>query len=307
MILWDPDVLARIRRLALQARHAVEGVLKGAHRSRALGPEVEFVDFKEYAPGDPLRDLDWRILARNDRLVVRRYQAESDLPVTLVVDASGDLGTGTPAGTLPPLDQGKFGYVVRLTATVAWYLFLRQEPVGLQILGGDGAPWTRLPPRTGRRQLAAILAALASVRPGGEARIGHHVARMAPGLRRASLVVLVSDLMEEVGTWAPALEALGRRRTDTRILHVTDPAELDLRFPRTVRFFSPEGGADLAVDPGAVRPAFRTVVADWLAEVRREGGRRRVVVVPAPVDRPLADPLRRLLEGHTPPAVRGGA
>ncbi len=297
MIPWDPEVLSRIRRLALVARHAVQGVLHGEHSSRALGPSVEFVDYKAYTPGDPVRDVDWRVWARTDRLVVRRYQAESHLPVVLVLDASGDMATGTAGGGRPPLDTSKAGYALCLTATLAWYLHLRGEPTGLAVLGGDDVPWRALQPRTGRRHLGSILGVLASVRPAGRAELGRGLTRVAAGLERRSMVVLASDIMEEVAGWAPALDALGRRRTDVRVLHLYDPRELDLAFPRAARFFSPEGGAPVALDPAGVREDFRGVVRAWMHEVKEAVTAWQGRYLPVPTDRPLTDPLFRLLSG----------
>jgi uncharacterized protein (DUF58 family) len=94
VILWDPNVLARVRRLHLLAVQTVEGLLHGGHKSRRVGANVEFADYKDYSPGDSLRDLDWKVLARSDRLVVRRYEVETELQCVLVLDASGDLSTG---------------------------------------------------------------------------------------------------------------------------------------------------------------------------------------------------------------------
>jgi uncharacterized protein (DUF58 family) len=304
MIPWEPEVLSRIRHLALVARHAVEGVLHGEHPSRALGPSVDFVDFKAYTAGDPVRDVDWRVWARTDRLVVRRYQAESHVPVMLVLDVSGDMSTGTarPGGPdgpppRPPLDGSKAGYALCLTATLAWYLRLRGEPTGLAVLGGEDVPWRTLQPRCGRRHLGSILGVLASVRPSGRADLGRGLQVVAAGLRRRSMVVLASDLMEEVAGWAPALHALGRRRTDVRVLHLYDPRELDLKFPRSARFYSPEGGIPLALDPAGVREDFRRIVRGWMGEVRTAVNAWQGLYLPVPTDRPLAEPLFRLLSG----------
>jgi uncharacterized protein (DUF58 family) len=84
VILWDPNVLARVRRLHLLAVQTVEGLLHGGHKSRRVGANVEFADYKDYSPGDSLRDLDWKVLARSDRLVVRRYEVETELQCVLV-------------------------------------------------------------------------------------------------------------------------------------------------------------------------------------------------------------------------------
>ncbi len=314
MILWEPEVLARIRHLALVARHAVDGVQHGQHPSRALGASVEFEDYKEYAPGDPLSQLDWRVAARSDRLVVRRFRAESQLPCWIALDASADMSTGVSSlghdGPRAPLDGSKLGYALCLAATLAWYLTLQGEPAGLALLGGTGAPWSLLPPRTGRRHLGRMLGALASVQPHGEAQLGPGLTSLARRLQRSSLVILISDLMEEPERWGPSLRALGQRRGELRVLHLQDPGELDLRYPRVARFFSPEGGEPLPLDPAESRDAFREVVGDWRAEVERLVLSWQGHYLPIATDRPLADPLLRLLRtgrGRAPARTTGVA
>ena len=91
LAVWDPEVLARVRHLHLRARRLTDAMLMGEHRSRRVGQAVEFADYQEYLPGMDLRHLDWRVLARSDRLVVRRFETETQLPCTLVLDLSGDL------------------------------------------------------------------------------------------------------------------------------------------------------------------------------------------------------------------------
>jgi uncharacterized protein (DUF58 family) len=308
---WDPDVLARLRRLSVLARTTVDGVLHGLHRSRALGPAVEFVDFKEYMPGDPLRDLDWRVYARSDRLVIRRYRAESELPSILVLDASADLGTGDAArlrGPRPPIDDTKFGYALALTATLATFLSLQGEPVGLSILGGTEVPWRYLAPRSGRRHLATLLTTLAALRPAGRADLGESLVRLAARVRRHSLVALISDLMEESASYLPALSALGRRRTDLRVFRVWDPGEMALVGSTARLYYSPEDEGVLPVDPVSFREAFLQEAERWRAEIEGELLSRRIFHVGTPSDRPLREPLLRFIAGFRwrDRATRGG-
>ncbi|MEC8423622.1 MAG: DUF58 domain-containing protein, partial [Myxococcota bacterium] len=142
---WDPEVLDRIGTLQLRAREAVAGFLHGGHASVRVSANVEFADYKEYAPGDNLKDLDWRVVARSDKLVVRRHQAENEQSVTILLDASGDLGTGTAGarseGSRTPLDGSKWGYATVFAATLAWWLERQHEPVGLEVLGGTDVRW----------------------------------------------------------------------------------------------------------------------------------------------------------------------
>src|SRR5262245_46289492 len=91
---WDPDVLARVRHLHLRARYLTAALLVGEHRSRRVGQAVEFADYQPYLPGMDLRGLDWRVFGRTDRHVVKRFETETELPGTVVLDLSGDLATG---------------------------------------------------------------------------------------------------------------------------------------------------------------------------------------------------------------------
>jgi len=298
MTAWDPEVLSRIHHLHLVAARVVDGLFQGGHRSLRLGPDIEFADYKEYTPGDPLRDLDWRVLARADRYVVRRYEAETDLACTLVVDASGDLGTGRrgPYGR-PPLTGTKFGYTITLAATLAYYLHRAHEPVGLAIMGGEGAPFDRVPARSGAGHLAQIFGALASLRPSGVADIAAAVGRVAPGVRRRSLVAIVSDFMEDAAAWRPSLAALARRRTDLVAFHVLDRQELELDYEDPTVFYSPEDGDELIVDAPAAREAFRGVVHEWFDEVRGGVREHRGRYYPCWTDAPLEATLRQMIGG----------
>lgn len=301
MTLWDPDALSRIQYLHLVATRVVDGLLHGNHRSRRVGSNVEFADYKEYSPGDPLRDLDWRVLARNDRYVVRRYEAETDLACYIVFDASGDLATGRrgPYGR-PPLEGSKFGYALTLAATLATFLQRHQEPVGLMVMGGGGSPGGRnivVPARTGRTHLAQIFGVLATLVPGGVADLGQAVARVAPHIRRRSLVAVVSDFMEEPAGWIPSLSALARRRTDLVAFHVLDRQELSLDYDQPIVFYSPEGGGDLVVDPVTAAPDFAAVVSEFLGEVRGAVVSHRGRYYPAWTDTPLDRVMRPMIAG----------
>ena len=294
----EPEVLSRLRHLSLVATRTVDGLMSGSHRARRLGANIEFAEYKDYAPGDPLRDLDWKVLAKTDRLVTKRYQAETELACHLVLDASGDLGTGQDAvHSRPPLQGSKFGYALCMTATLAAYLERQGEPVGLHIVAGESVVEHHIPPRGGRRHLAQILLALASVRPGGRAGLSGTLGPIADQTRRRSLVVVVSDLMEEPESWLREVRAFAGRRTDFAAIQVADRTELGLSFDVPAIFVSPEDGSTLAVDPVGAAAEFSEVVEAFFNEVRggirQEGGRH----ILAWTDQPMDIALRRLIGG----------
>jgi uncharacterized protein (DUF58 family) len=298
---WDPEVLDRIGTLQLRARQAVAGFLHGGHASVRVSANVEFADYKEYAPGDNLKDLDWRVVARSDKLVIRRHQAENEQAVTLVLDASGDLGTGeagrrTPGGR-PLLDGTKWGYAAVLTATLAWWLERQHEPVGLEVLGGEGVRWRSLPPSSGGAHLARILGVLAETRPAGRADLQAGLSKLGTRLRGRSMVVLVSDLMEEPDSWGPSLSVMLGRKVDVRVVHLHDSREWDFDLGAPALFRSPEGGPALAEDPDEVRAAFLAERDAYLRQVEGWLGRARGRHLLAPTDQPMAPVLARLLGG----------
>ena len=196
MTAWDPEVLARMGRLELRARSLISGFLHGAHPSRRIASNIEFADYKPYTPGDPLRDLDWRVVARTDRLVVRRHHTEDELAVTLVVDASGDLETGSKGRYTQDSRRGsKWATASVLAATLAQWIGRRGDPVGLAILGGENVRWPWLPPRSGGAHLARIHGVLSELVPAGQARLAQGLLDVGRRVRRRSMVVVISDLM----------------------------------------------------------------------------------------------------------------
>jgi len=297
---WDAAVLARIASLELRARRAVEGVLHGHHGSVRTTSALEFADYKEYAPGDPIKDLDWRVMGRSDRLVIRRHRAEAELATTLVLDASGDGATGRggahPRGR-PPLDGTRWGSAVVFCAALAWWLERHQEPVGLLVLGGGDVRWSWLPPATGRAQLVRVLGVLAGARPAGRTDLGAGLRSLGARLPRRSVAVLVSDLAQEPAEWGPAAATLRARRADLRVVHLIDRAEWGLDFDRPLRFFSPEGGAPLPEDPAELRAAFVAERDAFFAEARGHLSAAEAGYVPFFTDTPVEQPLARVLAG----------
>lgn len=298
---WDSEVLARVRHLHLRARAATDALLIGEHRSRRVGQAIEFADYQEYRPGMDIRGLDWRVWGRTDRYVVRRFETETELPCTVVVDLSGDLGAGKGRGRgRPDLDGSKAGYAITLAATLAYFLHRHGEPVGLEIVAGEGITARALAPRGGRNHLQLIFTLLATVQPGGRADLAAALARVGGRVKHRSWVGLVTDGMEEPSAWLPSLGAFARRGADVRMFHLYDPREWGLDWSRPAVFFSPEGGTELAVDPDGARAAFADVTREYVREVRagvvKWGGRYHLI----PTDAPMDGVLRRAILDQVP-------
>jgi len=263
-VTWDPALFARVRALHLAARRLVAGVQAGSHLAVQRGQEAEFLGYQPYVPPHPLKDVDWRVYARSDRLVVRERRAERDFACMLIFDASADLGS-TPA---------KWQQALEVTAALAFAVLANGDPVGLRIGAGSGMTEAVIPASRSKAQVGRILGALASVQPAGRAdlmRLFEEIA--APhgrgAVRSRTLLGVVSDFMEDPAEWSGALGVLARRGVDVRALQVYDREELMLVGDQPARFYSPETGRRFPLDPVAVRSAFAEVVRTWMAEVQQ--------------------------------------
>ena len=289
--LLDADAVARLRHLVLAARQAAAGLLVGEHRSKRVGQAVEFADYREYVAGMDPRRIDWRVWGRSDRYVVRREVVETERPVVVLLDVSGDLGSDADAKGAA---RNKLDYALTMAATLSWWAQQRGDPVALGLIGGEGIEGRWLPPRRGRRHLEAILRSLVTLKPAGRADLHQRLVDVGDRIPRRSVVVLITDGMEEPARWLPALQTFGRRGADLRLVHLLSGPELRLEGAESALFYSPEGGDDLAVDPERLRDELAAVVVEWVAELQRGVTDAGGIYVGARTDRPFEPVFRSL-------------
>ena len=257
--LLDPLEVARLGGIEVTTEGVVEGFLSGLHRSPRRGFSVEFAEHRMYQPGDELRYVDWKILGRNDRLYVKQYEEETNLRAMAVLDVSRSMAwTGAPETVLPKLD-----YARRLVAALSHW-----------------------------RQLVQTLAEL---RAGQGTAAEPALRRVVDHLRRRGLVVFVSDLLLDRALALTALRFLRHRGHQVLVLHLLDPAELDLAGPAEARFEDPETREAVVLRPrdwaGAYRETLRQVIGDWRLACRRHGIRYHQVITTTPFGTVLREAL----------------
>src|SRR6516164_2498406 len=196
----DPDVIAQIADLTLRSRRLAEGAISGQHRSPFHGFNIEFAQYREYAPGDDLRRLDWRVFARSDRHYIKQYEDESNVRVTFVVDASASMNY---RGSAP---LSKFDYAATLVVALAMLLTRQQDPVGLVLF--DEAAGTILPPDAKPSQVEIIAGLLGRCEPTRKTDLGGLLRTLTNQGRRRGLMVIVSDLLTDLETVYDGLNRL---------------------------------------------------------------------------------------------------
>ncbi len=264
----NPEIVRQVSRLDLRARFIVEGFLAGSHRSPFQGLSVEFAEHRKYTQGDDLRTIDWNVFARTDRLYVRKYQAETHLECHLLVDTSASMGAVGPIGGADSDHNAKLMYAVHLAAALGYLVIHQQDAIGLGLIGAGLQ--TLLPARSRRAHLAQLLATLSSVTPSGETGLARGVDEALARIRHRGVIVLISDLLAEPEDVRRALRQIRYRGHDLIVMHILDAVEARFTLDGTVRLEDPESGETLTVDADAVRAAYRTAIAEWRGELRRE-------------------------------------
>jgi len=247
----DAVSLAKLRGLKLVLRRfASEGQTSGRHRSALKGFSRDFAQHRPYAPGDALKDIDWKALARLDKFFVREYAAESMLQTQILVDASGSMAFAASGR------ESKYDHAARLAAAMAYLILEQGDAVGLTVF--DTEPRARLSPRASLAHLEQVDSTLAAAAPRGETELGRCVERAAAALKRRSLVILISDLLGDPETTARVVRSLRARRHEVMALQVLDPRERELDYHGgPVSFESLETGERLVCDPDALRVQYR--------------------------------------------------
>ena len=290
----SPQAVSRISRLDLRARHVVEGFITGMHKSPFFGHSVEFVQHRDYTPGDDIRHLDWKVWSRTDRFHVKQFEAETNLRAMLLVDVSESMRYGRGPLT-------KYDYACTMAASLAYLLLHQGDAVGCITFDGDLRQ--AVPARSQLTHLDAILQTLHVSKPTAKTNLQSILGRVTEGLPGRGMVILLSDLFTDRTTFFQGLDLLSHRRHDIIVFHILDSDELDFEFQGTTKFLGMEAMPELVCDPRALREGYLAALKEFLDEVRRGCARRGVEYTLVRTDDYLDAVLARFLSSRM--ALRG--
>lgn len=255
-----PEAISRISRLELRARHVVEGFLSGMHRSPYFGQSIEFLQHREYAPGDDLRHIDWKVWAKQDRYYIKQFEEDTNLRAVLLVDVSASMQYGSG-----PLN--KYEYAATVAASLAHLLLRQQDAVGC--LAFDAGVRAIVPQRAQHPHLDSIVRALDRSPPSEKTDLYPILRRAAESYPRRGLMVIVSDLLVDRTGFFKGVRLLRQRGHDVLVLHVLDDEELDFPFAGPTRFDGLESADFLNCNPRALREGYLASLGKYLEELRR--------------------------------------
>ncbi|GAB4129510.1 DUF58 domain-containing protein [Thermopirellula anaerolimosa] len=256
----EPSALARVKNLQVVARGVVEGFISGLHASPYKGFSVEFAEHREYTPGDDPRHLDYKMLARTERLYVKQYEEETNMRVQVLLDASGSMSYRHDAKI------SKLEYGCYLTAILAYLMTRQQDSVGLTVF--DDAVRLDMPPRSSPRHFNEMMRQLEALRPGKVTRLSDVLHKLANRFKKRCLIVLISDLYDEVDPIIRALHHFRHRKHEVIVFQVLDRAEVEFPFDDLTVFEDLETDERLEVDPLYVRDEYKRLLAEFLSQFR---------------------------------------
>ncbi len=273
------DAIARAEALGLQARAIVEGLRIGDHRSPYRGFSVEFVQHREYVPGDDLRHIDWKVYGRQERYTIKQYQQETNFIGKLIVDVSSSMNYGEEA-------KNKLAYAKLLAATLSYVIINQGDACSLDLF--DSGWRQRIPPSSQPAQIRTILHALEMVEPAAKTSIAPLLDELAEATRRRSLFFLISDCFDEPASLLKALQHLRFRGHEVTVLHVLHPDEVNFPFEGHVRFDGMEEATKYLTRPQLLRSAYRKAFQNYQAELRRGAEAQKVDYIECLTNEPLA-------------------
>jgi uncharacterized protein (DUF58 family) len=266
----DPVVISQLKNMELRARLIVEGFITGLHRSPYHGFSVEFAEHRPYNPGDELRHVDWKVYAKTDRYYIKQYEEETNLRHYIVLDTSPSMHYKGES------DVSKLEYGSYLAAALHNLMIKQRDATGL--IAFDESVHTVRRPKATRSYLRQLLVTLdklsRSEASGQRTSAASALDEVAERIGRRSLVVVITDLFENIAAHDDLLKALRHLRHrghEVIVFHVLEgQTERQFNFPDVPMLFRDmETGEELSLQPAQLREHYQEAVAHFSERFRR--------------------------------------
>src|SRR6185295_1990705 len=248
----EPRTLARISALDLRARLIVEGLMTGMHRSPYQGISVEFAQHRPYVPGDDIRHVDWKVFAKSDKVYLKQYQEETNLHLICVVDASESMAYGSVGDAGAPWT--KFDHATAIAASLSYMAIQQQDSVGLAIFDQDLKKYHK--PSNSPTQWKTITRELTLEPRLRKTQMGRILDQLAEKLNHRSLIVILSDLFDDINSIKKGLRHLRYKKHEVIVFQILDPTEIEFPFEDVTLFKGLEQLGELLTEPRSLRDGY---------------------------------------------------
>jgi uncharacterized protein (DUF58 family) len=285
----EPRVISRLTGLDLAARLVVEGFKSGLHKSPYHGFSVEFAEHRQYMPGDPIKNIDWKVYAKSDRFYVKEYEEETNLRAYVILDTSRSMTYRSEGSAMSKLEYG-----VNLAAALSYLMLGQQDAVGL-LLFSDKIN-TYVAPRSARSHLRTVLGELTAIEPGAATDVSGCLHSLAERVRKRGLVVLISDLMDSPERTMAGLKHFRHRKHEVIVFHLLDRAEIEFPFDKEGGFIDLESGEQIETQPWEIGAEYRRRLSEWTTFYKKMCGEHKIDYVLSNTSTPFDVALLQYLE-----------
>lgn len=275
----NPQVLASLEGLDLQARLVVEGYVAGLHKSPYHGFSVEFAQHREYAQGDDIRHVDWKVWSKTDKYYLKQYEEETNLLSYVLLDTSESMAYGSEGNVT------KLQYAQWIAASLAYLVLQQQDSIGLATFDEQVQRYLR--PSGQPSHLKEVFHVMDTQPARRKSDLGGIFHDLAERFKRRGIVVVISDFFDEPSRMLSGLRHFRHRRHEVIVFHILDPAELDFPFRQTTLFQGLEAGGEVLTDPYALRQAYQDELNAYLDEFRKGCQMANIDYVPLRTDTDL--------------------
>ena len=297
MRLLPDEAAATFARLEFMARAKKQGAMSGRHTSPNKGFSVVFAEHRQYAPGDDIRDLDWRVFAKSDRYYIKQYIEETNLRATVVLDCSGSMKyRGELSAPVAGKQVSKFEYARYLAAGLSYLMIKQQDAVGLVTFDDRIRSYIKAASRPS--QVRQVLGELDRTETGNDTRLAATLHEVAERIPSRGLVLILTDCFEPAAELVEAMHHFRYQNHEVVLFHVMAEEELTFPFGPSQEFKDLEGVVGkVKVDPRTIRAAYLERVREHVQKLESACGRLNADYVPlstrTPYTRAMADFLAR--------------
>jgi uncharacterized protein (DUF58 family) len=250
----------RLRGIEIGVHRPMDGSNQGLHRSPAFGSSVEFAEYREYMPGDPISQIDWPVYARSDRYVIRRFHEDVSIRCYVLLDISGSMGyKGT--GSMSKIEYGCY------LAAAMMYVMLKQSDTS-SLITFDTDIRSYHEPAGSFVNLKPMLLELENLQLGKEGDIEATLHTAAELIKGRALIVIISDFLQDPDKIIRGINHLHHDGKEITLFHIMDPTEINMPLSGLLEVVSMEQEGKLVVDFGRIKETYLKQLRLYLDQLR---------------------------------------
>ena len=242
------DLINKIDNLYLRAKLAVEGFIIGLHKSPYQGFSIEFSEHRPYSFGDEIKYIDWKLMAKTDKLFIKQFEEETNLKCYILFDKSTSMKYASKG-------ISKFEYSKTICAALSYLMIKQQDAVGLTLF--DKKINKSVPPRSNKSHLNILLNMLHNCSIQGETKISNILHQLAETIKKRGLIILISDLMDDQNDVIKGLRHFRHKGHEVIVFHILDNQEIEFDFKRGANFIDLETNDTITIDPRQIRKQYK--------------------------------------------------